>query len=66
MEFDVWFSRVEGDLYFAVALADNPPEDKPRRVRDVHTALSKMKRLDRKVATVGILPPEMIGLEIEV
>lgn len=66
MEYDVWFSRYDEELYFTVAHANEPPEINPRACASVAKVLARIREKGLVIAQVGILPPEMIGLEVEV
>lgn len=66
MEYDVWFCRHDGDLYAAVAEPHEPPETRPRKVGSVHKVLSNLRAKGHRITQVGILDPEMIGLDVEV
>lgn len=66
MKYDVWFCRHDGDLYSVVSKPNEPPAVAPRKVGSVHNVLSTLKKKGHEVAQVGILDPEMIGLDVEV
>lgn len=69
MEYDVWFCKYEDHLYVAPCLPGEPPMDPPKRMRAGDTVgklLTRVKQQGNKIVQVGILPPEMMGLDIEV
>lgn len=69
MEFDIWFCRYNDKIYVVPTLHDEPPMDKPRALRagdSPRELLRRVRKQGKKIVQVGILPPEMIGLEVEV
>lgn len=62
MKCDVWFTRLDGQLYVSVAEPDEPPFS-TKRAASVARVFQVLKAKGKTVATVGIAPPEMIGLE---
>lgn len=66
MKYDVWFCRHDGDLYTVIAKHDEPPISKPRKTLSVGKVLNRVRIQGHTVAQVGILPPDMIGLDVEV
>lgn len=66
MDIDVWFSRYEGDLFFNATRAGEAPEVPPRRVNSMASAMHIARKTGHRIVQVGILPAEMIGLDVEV
>jgi len=66
MKYDVWFCRHDGDLYAVTAEPNEPPAGRPRKVGSVGKVLRTLRSKGHKVVQVGILDPEMIGLDVEV
>lgn len=62
MNIDVWFAKYEGYLFFVLAPHNEAPETYPERVVSVRDGL-RIARAGYTIEQVGILPPEMIGLE---
>lgn len=62
MRYDVWFCRYEGKLLYAVVSHGNEP-DYPREAGSVKRVLDAIKSNAHEIASVGILPPEYLGLE---
>lgn len=64
---DLWFSRHDGKLYFVLARKGQEPTTVPRHIKTVAAAYrwALQKNPNIKFNSVGILPPEMIGLDIE-
>jgi hypothetical protein len=63
---DVWFCRQDGTLYYATARHDEPPTRAPYRAKPSVRANDILKRMVEKgykIDTVGICPPDMLGLE---
>ena len=67
--YNVWFCRFEGILYSVVTDPpgpgefEEPPSMPPRVQQSVGRTLRKLKFGGHEIAQVGILPPELIGLE---
>lgn len=59
---DIWFTRHDNRLYFAVAKTGEEPAA-ARRTKSVHSVYAVMKNGDYEIATVGIVPPDFLGLE---
>lgn len=69
MEFDIWFCRYDDKIYVVPTLHDEPPTERPRALREGDTPRDLLRRVAKQgknIVQVGILPPEMMGLEIEV
>lgn len=66
MRYDVWFCRYEDSLYAVTAEPNEPPMERPRRVPSVRWAIHRLRFNGHVIEQVGILPPEMIGLDVEV
>lgn len=64
-EFDVWFCRYEDKTFCATAAPGEPPTS-PVRIPNVGFALRKIRFAGNKIVTIGIVSPEMLGLEVEV
>lgn len=63
MEYEIWFCRHRGVLYAALSKPEEPPHTRPYRTVSVAHALRKLRENGHTVSQVGILDPEMIGLE---
>ena len=63
MEKDVWFSRLDDQLYVAIVPAGDAPDKPPVRCSNVNKVYRWLKDKGHTVATVGIVPPDMLGLE---
>ena len=62
MYVDVWFSRYDGILYGAISRLDEEPYA-VSMVEDVKTYLDYLRVTGRTPVQVGILPPDMLGLD---
>lgn len=61
---DVWFTKYHDGLWCVTTKHDEPPTRTPFLVRDgVKKVLARIKEQGYKVETVGICPPDMLGLE---
>lgn len=63
MEYDVWFTRYNDELFVSLAEPDDAPMSRPRRMPSAHIALSRIKGNGHTVRRVGIVPPDALGLE---
>ena len=63
MNVDLWFSRYEGKLFFVFCEADEAPQFMPNETPSVHKVIQHAKENGYTLSSVGILPPEMLGLE---
>lgn len=61
-DIDVWFAKSGDAIYFSFGDHDEPPTTSPRRVTEVREVLRRLKK-DYQVVQVGIVPPDMIGIE---
>ena len=62
MEYDVWFARHDGYLWYAWAEPDSPPMRFPRRAESVKDAFAWLSKAGIKTGQVGIADGEMLGL----
>lgn len=60
---DVWFTRYEGKTLFVLSEHDQEPNTYPTEAKSVSSVLRKLRESENTIEQVGILPPEMIGLE---
>lgn len=61
IEHEIWFSRLEDKLFFAVSRNGEPP-GRPKRVQNAAVVLQEAKKKRLNVTQVGIVPPDMLGL----
>lgn len=69
MDIDLWFSRYNDRIYVVSARHDEAPTFRPRALKpgdSVTNVIRRYKNKNLNVVQVGILPPDMIGLEVEV
>lgn len=61
---DVWFTKYGGKVWCVTSKHDEPPTRTPFLVRDgAKQVLSRIRKEGKKVESVGILPPDILGLE---
>lgn len=63
MECDVWFSTLGDQLFVAVTKPGQEPVGKVRRASSVSFVYKRIRERGDSVAQVGIVSPEMLGLE---
>ena len=61
--YDLWFCRYEGELWAVAAPPEEPPTGHPRRAGNVSSVVGQLKFTGHQIAQIGILPPDMMGLE---
>lgn len=60
---DIWFSRHNGDLYYGLCNHGEPPHQ-VKRADSVKATFDKFKKIKNlEFVSVGICPPDMLGLE---
>jgi hypothetical protein len=62
MDRDVWFCRYDGQLFVSLAGIGKPPGP-PNKASSVSKVYSWLRQQGFKVASVGIIPPEAVGLD---
>jgi len=63
LKYDVWFTRLEDQLYVSIAHEDEPPMGKTKPCSSVGRVYQWMRERNKEIATVGIVPPDALGLE---
>lgn len=63
MEYDIWFTHYDGDLFVVAAVHDEAPHGRPVTVSSVRSALRNYRKAGMKISQVGIVPSDMLGLE---
>lgn len=62
MSNEIWFSRLNDHLYFAVSRDGEPPHH-VQRVQSVRHVFCHARAKGLEINQVGIVPPDMLGLE---
>lgn len=59
----MWFCQYEDKLFFVLSEHDQEPDTYPVEAASVKRALELVRDNNFEIEQVGILPPEMLGLE---
>jgi hypothetical protein len=62
MDYDIWFSRHNGQLYVVGARHGKAPTSDPIPVSNVKAAYAAYGKTDVNIVQAGIMPPDALGL----